>query len=88
MSLPPPPSHPAIAATRPAWRRGTLLSVLSPERRGLVGRSVCEGNYEMFFDNTTRAFGNDSSVPYRAPPRCPAGPPRVVSQATRPFAAD
>lgn len=29
---------------------------------------VCEGNYEMFFDNTTRVFGNDSSVPYRAPP--------------------
>ena len=23
---------------------------------------VCEGNYEIFFDNATRAFGNDSSV--------------------------
>ena len=25
---------------------------------------VCEGNYEMYFDNTTVAYGNDSSTDY------------------------
>ena len=45
----------------------------------------------MFFDNTTRAFGNDSSVPYRAPPRCPSASrslkPPDPSQQTDPFSA-
>eukprot|EP01079_Euglenida_sp_SAG-EU17-18_P003910 gene3910-4283_t len=61
------PMLPREGLAGPGHLIGTSLAFTGKDGTKFDGafNHVCEGNYELFFDNTTAAYGNDSSVDYR-----------------------
>lgn len=64
----PAPILPPQGISGPGHLIGSALAFSGRDGQKFGGtfEHVCEGNYELFFDNATRRFGNDSAVDYRS----------------------